>query len=200
MKHYGNIDLQQNYLMQAAMETEVNFPSNPVIGRIAFINKVVWICADIQDSIPIWIPLTNTISLAVHVQDVASTTWTFNHGLNTTFVIPMVYDGNNQMVIPDEITIQSSNTVVATFGRSMAGRLVLVSGNLEGIQPPTYALEYTQTTPSTTWTIVHNLGYSPIVRVFIGNAEVQPNSIEHTNANTVTIGFVTPQMGIAKLI
>lgn len=192
--------MNQNYIQQAAMESELAFPANPVIGRIAFINKAVWICADIQDGLPIWVPLTNTISLAVHVQDVAATTWTFNHDLNTTFVIAMVYDGNNQMVIPDEITIVNAGTVTASFGVPAAGKMVLVSGNLDGIKPPTYALEYTQTSPATVWTINHNLGYAPIVRVFISNLEVQPYSIEHTSLNTVVITFTTAQMGVAKLI
>jgi hypothetical protein len=71
---------------------------------------------------------------------------------------------------------------------------------LNGNLPPSYALEYIQSTPSSTWSITHNLGYIPIVRVFIGTEEVQPNSVMFPDNNSVIISFLDAQIGIVKLI
>jgi hypothetical protein len=201
MKFYGHANFQNvNQIQQASLQIETAFPASPSIGRIAFINKVVYICADIIDNIPLWIPLTNEISTFIHIQDVAANTWTINHTLNTPFVMVQVFDGNNQMFIPNQITINGSSQVIVSNGSPAAGRAIVVSGSLDGSTRPTYALEYTQTSPAAVWTIIHNLGYNPIVRVFIGSSEVQPASIVHTNTNTVVITFLDVQVGYVKLI
>jgi hypothetical protein len=200
MKYFGNINLQNNEIQQATLQTEVGFPVNPTVGRIAFVDKVVWICADIQESVPIWLPLTNQQTTYMHVQDISSKNWVINHDLNSTFVIITCYDGNSKMIYPDEITINNASTVTVDFGATIAGKAVVITGSLEGAKPPVYSLEYQQTSPASTWIVNHNLGYAPIIRVFIGNNEVSPNSITFPNSNTVQIGFTSPQMGTVKLI
>lgn len=199
MKFYGNVQLNQNQIQQAALETEYDWPVDPVVGQIVFINKVVYICVQIID-VPIWVPMTREIEMYVHIQDVAASTWTINHDLNTAYVIVQVFDGNNQMVLPEDITIVDANEVSVSFGVNAAGRAIVLSGSLEGNQKPTYAVEFVQSTPATSWVINHNLGYAPLVRVFSGPYEIQPSSILHNTTNTVTISFSTAQSGVAKLI
>ena len=57
-----------------------------------------------------------------------------------------------------------------------------------------------QTTPSTTWTFVHNLGEQyPAITIFDSNDNVViPTSINAQNDNTLIITFSSPQSGIAS--
>jgi hypothetical protein len=200
MKVFGNINMQQNLIQQAVLETEAEWPVSPVVGQIVFKNRVVYICAEINDNIPVWIPLTNEIGMHKYVQPVASSTWVINHNLNTPFVMVQVFDGNNQMVIPDEIIIDSSSQVTVSLGVAIIGSAVILTGSLDGQQKPTFSYEFNQTSPLSTWVVTHNLGYQPIVRVFSGAYEIQPASIFHNSANQVTISFLSPQIGTVRLI
>jgi hypothetical protein len=200
MRFYGDIALNQNELQQAVMQTEYDWPANPKVGQLVFKNSVVYICIQISGGLPIWVPLTREIEMYVHVQDIASNEWIINHPLNTAYVLVQVFDGNSQMVIPNVVTINSASQITIDFGGNAAGRAVILSGSLDGAQKPTYALEFHQTTPSTSWVITHNLGYAPIARVFSGSYEIQPSSIFHNSSNQVTLSFTTPQTGVAKLV
>lgn len=201
MDFYGNVNLlNAGYLQHASLGNETDFPVNPMVGRIAFVDKVVYACVQIVDNIPIWIPLTNEIGTYVWVQDVSASTWNITHPLNSTFVMVQCWDGDNKMFLPNNIQLNGPNSITVSCSSSIAGRATIVTGSLDGSTPPIYALEYQQTTPQSTWTITHMLGYIPIVRVFIGTAEVQPASINFPDSNTVVIAFNTAQMGTVKLI
>ena len=169
MKFYGDINLLQNEIQSAVMQTEYDWPANPKVGQLVFKNSVVYICIQITGGLPIWVPLTREIEMYVHIQSIASNEWIINHTLNTPFVIVQVFDGNDQVIIPNLITINSSSQITINFGGNAAGRAVVLSGSLDGSQKPTYAIEFNQTTPSTSWVITHNLGYAPIVRVWTPN-------------------------------
>jgi hypothetical protein len=60
-------------------------------------------------------------------------------------------------------------------------------------------LTYTQSIPSTLWTIPHNLGHDPSVTIVIGGQLVS-GDVTYPNPNLVTIAFATPQAGIAQLV
>lgn len=199
MKFYGHANLQQNELQNAVISTLSTFPTAPKVGQIAFVNSTVYICVT-AGSTPIWVPLTREITAYTHSQESASTTWSITHNLNSTSVNIQVFDGNNKVVIPDEIETTGPNTATVTLGTSMIGRAVVVTGHFDGVVKPTYAYTHYQSSASTTWVITHNLGYNPIVRVFIGTSEVQPQSITHDSTNQLTITFSTAQVGYAKLI
>jgi hypothetical protein len=200
MRFYGDIALNQNEIQQAVMQTEYDWPAAPKVGQLIFKNRVVYICIQISGGLPIWVPLTRELEMYVHVQDVASSQWVITHTLNTAFVLVQTFDGNNQMVVPNHVTIDSASQITVDYGAPAAGRAVILSGSLDGSQKPTYAVEWNQTDPSTTWTITHNLGYAPIVRIFSGSYEIQPSSINHINTNQVAVSFSTAQTGIAKLV
>lgn len=199
MKFYGHADLQKNQLQNAALQTTTSFPADPVVGMLAFVNSIVYICVG-TGSLPVWVPLTREITAFTHVQAEASTVWNITHNLNTTSVNIQVFDAESRVLIPDSIQTTSATTAAVTFGTGITGRAVCVSGHFDGIVKPTYAYTHHQTVASTDWVITHNLGYNPIVRIFIGNNEVQPASVVHDSANQVTISFTTAQVGYARLI
>lgn len=200
MRHFGNVNLQQNQLQNAVLPLAQSFPTTPKVGQIAFVNKIVYICVQDTPAPAVWIPLTREITVYTHDQSVNSDTWTVSHNLNTTSVNVQVYGTNNKLLIPDEVEILNPNQISITFSDSIQGKAVVVSGHLDGNTKPTYAYTFYQTDSSTTWTINHNLGYNPIVRVFIGTSEVQPASITHPSINQSIITFSSPQVGYARLI
>jgi hypothetical protein len=199
MKFYGHANLQKNQIQNAALESSSTFPEAPVVGQLAFVNSVVYICVG-AGQLPIWVPLTNEITAYTHTQAEVSQSWAVVHNLNTTSVNIQVYDNLNRVVIPSEIETNDMNTATVSFNTASAGRAVVVTGTFDGNVKPTYAYTHYQNTSSTSWVITHNLGYNPIVRVFIGNQEVQPTSITHNSTNQVTITFGTAQVGYARLI
>jgi len=200
MKFYGNANLQQNELQNAVLSTVTAFPTSPKVGQVAFVNSIVYICVDLGVDLPVWVPMTREITAYTHTQNTPSSTWTISHNLNTTSVNVMIYDGLSRVIIPDEIETTGPNTVSVSFAAGLAGRAVVISGHIDGNVKPTYAYTHYQSEASTTWPIVHGLGYNPIVRVFVGNNEVQPASITHDSTSQVTITFSTAQVGYARLI
>jgi len=200
MKFYGDANLQQNELQNAVLSTLSTFPPSPKVGQIAFVNSIVYICVNIGDNLPVWVPLTREITAYTHVQNSAGTTWNVSHGLNTTSINVQVYDNFSKSILPDDIEIIDPNNVTITFAGAITGRAVVLSGHFDGNVKPTYAYTHFQSSSSDTWTIVHGLGYNPIVRVFIGNNEVQPATIVHDSVNQITIMFNTPQVGYARFI
>lgn len=200
MKSYGNINFQQNLAQQMAFEVESGFPSVPVVGRMLFTNSRLYICIDLGSGTPVWIPLTKELDTFTYQQSPASATWTINHNLNTTTPMVQVYDNTPRMLIPDEINIVDANNLTITFGSPLAGTAVLMYGDIDGAPKPQYAYTYYQTSLSTTWTVNHNLGYNPIVRIFVGTEEVQPASVSFPTVNQAVITFTTAQMGVARFI
>ena len=199
MKFYGHANLQKNELQNAALSTLTTFPTAPVVGMMAFVNSIVFICVQ-AGSLPVWVPLTREITAYTHVQGTSASTWSITHNLNTTSVNVQIYDNLNKVIIPDSIETVSANAVEVLFNTSQAGRAVIVSGHFDGNVKPTYAYTHYQNSASTTWVVVHDLGYYPIVRVFIGSNEVQPASIVHDSTDQLTITFSTAQVGYARLI
>ena len=200
MKFYGDAHLQQNYLKEAVIPLDTTFPVVPVVGQIVFKDRILYICVDIQGGLPYWVPLTNEITAYTHIQSTDAAVWTVNHTLNTAHVSVTVYDTSNRVVIPGEVTVTSPSQVVVNFGTPAQGKVVVITGTFDGQTKPTYAFEFYQTNPSVTWTIPHGLGRYPIVRVFVGNQEVQPDTVTFNSLDVVTLTFTTPQVGQAKLI
>lgn len=199
MKHYGHAYLQTN--SSVIMDTSLtSFPTSPTAGQLVFVSKRVWICVEIVSGQPTWIPLTNEIDTFVHTQASAATTWTITHNLNTTTPLVQIYGTDNKVFIPNEITVISNNVVSVDLGVSAAGRAVVMFGDITGADKQTFAYEHHQTNLAATWVIPHNLGYYPIVRVFVGSEEIQPASIVHDSLFQTTITFSQSYVGIARLV
>lgn len=200
MKFYGHANLQQNELQQAVIPLDLRFPVSPKTGQLAFVNRILYICVGIENDLPVWVPMTRELTLYTHVAQTASDNWVIDHGLNTTSVQTQVFDVDNQVMIPDQITVNNANRVTVTFGTPITGRAVVLTGHNDGNIKPTYSYIHYQTSASTSWVVPHGLGREPIVRVFVGNQEVQPQSITHDGGNSLTIAFSAPYTGIAKLV
>jgi len=200
MKFYGNANLQQNELQQAVVPIENQFPVGAKVGRLAFVNSILYICVSIANSLPVWVPMTRELTMFTFSQDTESDTWSIAHSLNTTPVQVQVFDDQGRVLIPDEITVVDANNVSVTFGTAITGRAVVLTGHTDGVVRPTYSFTYYQSSASATWDVVHNLGYHPIARVFVGNAEVQPQSIQHVSNNEMIITFSQPYAGLVKLV
>ena len=202
MKSYGDINFLDNEIQRAVLQLETDFPPNPKVGRLVFKNKRVYICVE-NTGLPVWVPLTSEIDMYIHVQDVAATTWTIQHNLNTTTPMVQIYDTTHKMFLPDTVEAIDNNTVRVTLSSAVRGRAVVLVGNDIGgtdRREIVYSYKHIQTNLATTWEINHGLGYEPIVRVFINNEEVQPVSIVHLDKFNVQITFSQPQVGEARLI
>ena len=200
MKFYGDALLQQNYLKEAVIPLDENFPVSPRIGQLVFSKKILYICVDIVSGLPYWVPLTQTITSYTHYQGSAASTWSITHNLNTPSISVTVYDTLNRVSIPSDVTVVDANNVTVEFGSPFTGSAVIISGFPDGLVAQSYAFEFYQSTPSDTWVVNHGLGRYPIVRVFIGNQEVQPASVTFTSINTVTLTISSPQVGQVKLL
>ncbi len=62
---------------------------------------------------------------------------------------------------------------------------------------------HSQSTPSTTWTINHNLGCKPVFDVWVdevgGRQKIFPASVVHVSDNTMLLGFSLARTGTARL-
>ena len=200
MKFFGEAHLQQNNLRDAVIPLDTNFPISPKAGQIVFKDRILYICVEVSYGLPIWVPLTNELTAYTHIQSTSASSWIVNHPLNTSHVSVTVYDTENRVVIPNEISINSASQVSINCGTPAQGKVVVLTGTFEGQTKPSYAYEYYQTNPSTSWTIAHGLGRYPIVRAFIGNQEVQPATITFDTLDQLTITFSTAQVGQVKLL
>jgi hypothetical protein len=60
-------------------------------------------------------------------------------------------------------------------------------------------ITYTQTTPSSVWTITHNIGARPAVATFsVGGVEML-GTVTHLSNDVVQVNFSTPVAGTARL-
>ena len=73
---------------------------------------------------------TGTLSLIgfVHVQAVASTTWTVVHDLDTENFsgVHVIEDTTNDQIFPDNVKVVDVNTITISFNAAMSGRAMLV--------------------------------------------------------------------------
>ena len=141
----------------------------------------------------------------------ASSAWSIQHNLNTTYPIVTIWEsGSNQIVQPDTISSVDANNILVTFTTPVKGFAnvsragSVISGSTDWnllINKPNVGVVYSQTTPSATWSIAHNLGTQfPLVTVYdSSNAVVLPQSIVGTDSNNITITFPTAQTGTVNV-
>lgn len=200
MKFFGHANLQQNELQQAVLPIEEYFPAEPKVGRLAFVNSILYICVSIANGLPVWVPLTRELNMYTHVQTAPSDLWVIPHNLNTTSVQIQVFGTDDRVIIPDEIIVGAANQATIKLNTEISGRAIVLTGHNDGSPKATYSFIHYQTESNPQWVITHGLGREPIVRVFIGNQEVQPQSITHNSLSQLTITFSQAYTGVAKLV
>jgi len=103
--------------------------------------------------------------------------------------------GDNTIVdlLSSSLNITGSGLVTASLSNGgITINVPYVLNQYDGITK-----KYTQTTPATTWTFVHNLGERyPAIQVFDSNGYVVvPTNIQSVNTNTLVVSFSSTQSG-----
>jgi hypothetical protein len=132
-----------------------------------------------------------------HTQPTASTTWSFNHNLNTRNPLVQVYDLGYNQIIPNQIVGIDAFTVEIRFDYTQAGYAVASNGGGLYITGSTSRL--VQTVADTTWSFQHNLGTKyPGFEIYNSNDDVIiPAGIHAVDEDNAEIYFAIPSTGIA---
>jgi hypothetical protein len=133
-------------------------------------------------------------------QSTSSAIWNINHNMGSLGASGFGFDifnlNRTDYLIPDTVKVEDSNNMTVTW--STTGAPASATGHIP-IRDEDY-IHY-QTTPSTVWTINHNLqaaGFN--VEVWSNDEYIYPESIVLTSLNTTTLTFAEPVDGYAMLI
>jgi hypothetical protein len=132
-----------------------------------------------------------------HTQLTASTTWSFNHNLNTRNPLVQVYDLDYNQIIPNEIVGVDAFNIEIRFDYTQAGYAVASNGG--GLYATGSTPRLVQTVAATTWSFAHDLRTKyPGFEVFDSNDDVIiPAGIHVVDINNAEIYFATPTAGVA---
>ena len=97
--------------------------------------------------------------------------------------VEVVEDGGVQVV---EITAPSAVEVVEVIHPGPQG-------------PPGVSYLHTQSTPSTTWTINHNLGFRPAVELLDAGSQEIDGEVAHPSVNQTVVTLNPATAGLARL-
>ncbi len=200
MQLLGNLDLTLGGGIKRAAFLIGDFPANPKLGEFVFKDKRLYMCVEIENGLPFWLPITQEIN--TYRLDVTnpSAEWIIQHNFNTNFVIIQLYDDQGRQIIPDDLNASQSNRAIATFNMPIAGIAIAIDGTTVGLAKQSYAFTYTYPS-STVWTVQHNLGYEPAITCISGDGFViQPSSIVHNSPNQATVTFSEPISGSVRCV
>ncbi len=200
MKVNGHLDLNGNTIKQMRLSMESSFPASPQPGRFLFRedDRTLYVCAEVNGSLPLWVPCAQVKDMFRHTQSSAALEWVVPHGLNINPVLVQVYDSTGKWVVPNEIICTDANSTTIRFNSPTAGFAVIIRGELFGTRGNNvvYSQDFTN---STTWVVTHGLGRIPNIKVYVGGFMVQPASIVHDSNMQATITFTTAQTGSAAV-
>lgn len=197
MKVVGTLDLTFGSLKNFTFDSASEWPETPQVGMTIFMEKRLMLCVSIED-LPVWVPLTQQMTMYRHKQPSASSRWEIAHNMNTATPIVQCYDELGEVIQPSSIKADDANNIIVLFPEAVAGTAVLLSGIENGLPTPTIAFT-AAFTDQATWVVTHNLGYNPAVRIYQGSKEVQPKSIVHDSTSQLTITFDNPETGSVVL-
>jgi hypothetical protein len=150
-----------------------------------------------------------------YTQSPGSTTWTIVHNLNTFTPLVDVYDSSYHQLIPAGVFSVDINTTQISFSTAQAGYAIISKGSgissqiaisasyaLTASYASTVGFNFQQITPSSTWTITHNLNNQyPLVQIYdSNNLTFIPQSINGSSVNTTIVTFSTPVSGYARVV
>jgi hypothetical protein len=133
----------------------------------------------------------------LHTQGTGSTTWTIVHNLNYLYPSITVYDADNKVMLPAEITSIDANTLQLSFAVAESGHALASVGGLSTSTADRYL--HTQSSATGSWVIDHNIGYKYVtINVYDGNDEqLIPQKITAVSVNRTQIDFSLPTSGNA---
>ena len=119
MELSGALSFEKNY---------ADFPASPKPRTIVVKGGVTYIYTELVDGSGFWSwqPIGVKQTSYLHTQGSASTTWTVNHGFNSSDFAYFVYDSNHNMMLAN-IAIIDSNTATITLSSAMTGTAVFFS-------------------------------------------------------------------------
>lgn len=192
MKVLGNVNMLGNKIQSMSLENKNQYPTQPTVGSLEMIQKRLMLCIDVgndaQNPLPMWVPMSSEVQMFRFSQPVSSKTWLVEHGLNNSTPVFQIYDANGHIFTPDEVVIVDANTLSITLTTAMTGSVTVLSGTMYGSPALSPVLTHVFTA-ATQWTLPHNLGRVPAVRIYVNGAEVQADVA--ADANTVTVNFGT---------
>ena len=123
-------------------------------------------------------------------QTTPSTSWTFNHNLGQKYPIFQIFDTNDNVIIPSQITAVNSDTATITFPSAQVGRAIASLGTGPGGMTQQFSA-------ATTWSISHNMGTDyPIVTVYDDNRKIIfPQEIKSIDGDNIEVYFSVPKSG-----
>ena len=130
---------------------------------------------------------------------------TIVHSFNSKNVSVNVYDENDILIIPQQVTLLDNNNVKIDFGGNTTGFAVLAKGGhlVSGSVPvPQLSTVTDSFTSSTSHTVTHNFNTKDvIVSVYEGDDLIIPDSITTDDVDNVTVTFpeaVTGRVVVVK--
>lgn len=148
----------------------------------------------------------DAVGYYLHRQETSSTTWLVVHNLNTQYpdVTPILGSGvavTGRYNYP-EVNFINANALSLTFSSATAGYVAVVGDSSN----TTAYFEYTQSSPSSTWTIDHNLDtrYVAVTPIYSNNESVIGRydypTVEYQTANRVVITWDTAEVGKVAVV
>jgi hypothetical protein len=120
-----------------------------------------------------------------------SAAWNIAHNQGTE-IITYFTDMNRYRIYPETVTLTDSNNLRATFSEAVSGYCFTRARDYK----------YTQTSPSYSWTVQHDLDVDGVMVNFynISNEKIYPDIIELTSLDYLTASFSTPTSGYAAVV
>ena len=101
--------------------------------------------------------------------------------------------------VPNHVQIHEDTPNRVTINEEEPNRIVLALGGSIATQKLTKRYVHTQNTPSTTWTITHDLGGKPQVTVVDTGENVVHGDVQYLSNTQITCSFSAPFSGLAYL-
>lgn len=197
---YGNLNLEFGSITNFSFGAQDDFPVNTKPGDTILKDGRLMTCTKMDGGLPLWVPLTQQISMKTYNQVGPSSRWTFAHNMNIGAPVVQTWDELGEQMMPSRIVVVDTNTIEAFFTMPVAGAMTVMAGVDSGIPAADIAFQTDILEESTTWEITHNLGYNPKVDVMIEGFIVQPLRVLHDSTAQLTITFTTPRAGRVILV
>lgn len=110
-----------------------------------------------------------------------------NHGLNTVNLNYQIFNGDNEIIVPNEVEIIDENNILVTLEENEQIFVLLIPSDVETALPDT-------------WKILHNLNVKEVyTQLFdLNRSEVVPTFVELNSVNTVTTLLKTGQITLDR--
>lgn len=140
--------------------------------------------------------LTNVVA---EVSQVATVTASFasqdavtiNHNFNSRNIHVSVYDSSNQLIIPETVTLTTTNQVDVDLSSATSGYVVVAKGG-HIIANEDLTSHREDVSGNSTYTITHNLNEEyPLVQAWNTSTKIQeiPSIVESLSANAIEVTF-----------